>query len=846
MFALAIIVVVPALVLLVEMLADRAAPGWGSRLHNGVRVVLLSAIALQLLNELDLGATRYAGVDVPGWGLAFVAVIAALGLLELLRRSGGARMFLRFLAVAAPGALLISLASAPLTVPPKSPAVRAGRPGPIVMIVMDELPTTSLLKTPNRLDAERVPNFARLAREGTFYPNATTVADHTTAAVPAMLSGRRGPEDIARPDATNWPQNLFSLLDGQYRLDVREPITRLCPADACPAEGPSTPSAVGSLASEAPRLAFLTVAPNDLARRFPLLGGGDEQDPGDEVRDFLAKVRDEDGPTLDFLHVLTPHRPWGRLPSGRSYRPPGQDDVPESVRETLDLPRDRKLALDLWRAHLLQVGYADRLLGRVIEHLERSGMYDRTLLVVVADHGVSFRPGQPLRDVTPGNVANIASVPLFIKQPGGRARGTDPAPAQTIDVLPTILDVIEAQSPPGLEGRSLLSPLHRDGRVRVLSTRSAYVETTLPEMQAEHARWLHAQRRDVVGSEERVGKLRAAGQAARPRLDCGHGSGEPLSSCRLSRLAPTRHEGHRGPRRGCLLHGAPPRGRRTGRGFAARSRGPHARQPDGFLGPPRRPRRLRDFALAHPGVEQLDHAVHLSHPVHDRVHEAAGALILGGKLLGERHRELHVTEHHGVGQVVDLGRGVARGEQFDVLRARRGLGVERNCDLLDLAHEPLLAAAGHGDEGARRLGVHLEAVLLRTGDHPLGQLPRLRRGVLAHLSAGGLHGLGERCGRLAARDQHEHGVRRHRGQRGYERLQGRRLPGVDLLGEDVPRARGEREREHRRHHLIRRGGCRVEVLQRTRTVLGLGALAQAAAPLIDLGVVVAVDEVDGL
>jgi len=219
------------------------------------------------------------------------------------------------------------------------------------------------------------------------------------------------------------------------------------------------------------------------------------------VSDFLARVRDEDRPTLDFLHVLTPHRPWGRLPSGRAYQPPGQDDVPEAARETLDLPRDRKLALDLWRAHLLQVGYADRLLGRVIDHLKGIGMYDRALLVVAADHGVSFQPGQPLRDVTPGNVANIASVPLFIKQPGGRGRGTDPAPARTIDVLPTILDIIQAQRPPGLEGRSLVGPPRRDGPVRVLSTRSAYVETTLGEMAVEHARRLKVQNRDVIGSD---------------------------------------------------------------------------------------------------------------------------------------------------------------------------------------------------------------------------------------------------------------------------------------------------------------------------------------------------------
>ena len=498
---MAIIVLVPALILVAEMLADRAAPRWGARLHNGVRVVLLAAIALQLLNELDLGAARY-GVDAPGWGLILVALLAALGLLRLLRRSDGARMFLRFLSVAAPGALLIFLASAPLSEPPASPGVRAAQPVPIVMVVMDELPTTSLLSSPGRLDAARVPNFARLARDGTFYPNTTTVADQTTAAVPAILSGRRGPEDIERPDATNWPQNLFSLLDGQYRLGVTEPITRLCPRDACPDASPSTPSAVGSLAYETPRLALLGVAPNDPDRRSPLIGGGDEHDAGAEVREFIATVENLAHPTLDFLHVLTPHRPWGRLPSGRIYGPPGEDEVPDEVRATLDLPRDRRLALNLWRAHLLQVGYADRLLGRVIDRLESRGMYDRTLLVVMADHGVSFRPGQPLRDVTPGNIAAIASVPLFIKQPEGRDRGIDPAPATTIDVLPTILDVIGAPSPSGLEGRSLLGPTQEPGPVRVLSTHASYVETTLSEIQADHERLLDTQNRDVIGSAE--------------------------------------------------------------------------------------------------------------------------------------------------------------------------------------------------------------------------------------------------------------------------------------------------------------------------------------------------------
>ena len=67
--------------------------------------------------------------------------------------------------------------------------------------------------------------------------------------------------------------------------------------------------------------------------------------------------------------MLSPHRPWGRLPSGRPYAVADDDGIPASVRETLRLPADRRGA-ELWRAHLLQLGYTDRLLGRVIARLK--------------------------------------------------------------------------------------------------------------------------------------------------------------------------------------------------------------------------------------------------------------------------------------------------------------------------------------------------------------------------------------------------------------------------------------------------------------------------------------------
>ena len=114
LFALVIVFVAPVLVLLLEAAVERARPGWGRGLHNGARLVLLWAITLQLLNWLDLGATHLAGINAPGWSLIFVAAIVSVGILRLLWRSQGARMSVRFLAMAVPVALVMFLISAPL------------------------------------------------------------------------------------------------------------------------------------------------------------------------------------------------------------------------------------------------------------------------------------------------------------------------------------------------------------------------------------------------------------------------------------------------------------------------------------------------------------------------------------------------------------------------------------------------------------------------------------------------------------------------------------------------------------------------------------------------------------
>jgi hypothetical protein len=106
--------------------------------------------------------------------------------------------------------------------------------------------------------------------------------------------------------------------------------------------------------------------------------------------------------------------------------------------------------------YLLQLGYTDRALGIVLRRLRATGLYDRALVIVTADHGETFRLGSPRRTVTRANLADIAFVPLFVKVPGQQRGRIDDSFATTVDILPTIADVLRTRVPWRIEGESLL------------------------------------------------------------------------------------------------------------------------------------------------------------------------------------------------------------------------------------------------------------------------------------------------------------------------------------------------------------------------------------------------------
>ena len=141
-----------------------------------------------------------------------------------------------------------------------------------------------------------------------------------------------------------------------------------------------------------------------------------------------------DRPTFHFAHVLLPHRPWMLAPDGRRSRA-----IPTDKRSNEIVDRVR----DEYQAHLLQYAATDTLVGDLVSSLKRSSNWDRTLLIVTADHGITFEPGESKRktiDPTArGTLEDIYRVPLFVKFPGQLAPSTSDCPASGVDLLPTVI-----------------------------------------------------------------------------------------------------------------------------------------------------------------------------------------------------------------------------------------------------------------------------------------------------------------------------------------------------------------------------------------------------------------------
>jgi hypothetical protein len=352
-----------------------------------------------------------------------------------------------------------------------------GATPPVVMVLLDELPLVSLLNSQGQVDERVYPNFARLAGTSHWYRNATGVGSFTSYAVPSMLSGRWPTKKLV-PSYVDHPDNLFSFLAPDYRIRAFETITQLCDPTLCDNTDPASGGDGGlrGLFGQTWQVAKTLAKPYDddgpASDQFAEKSAGTVSTPNKSTKTitapkwqtlkanqperfqrFLAGLRPRDKPTLNFLHLLLPHHPWRYLPSGATHPDKllgGRKGGWAKQAWPLDVNR---------QAQLLQLAYTDHLLGEVIDRLQKQGIWDDSMVVVTADHGEGFIPGDAGRQLTkePESQAQVAWVPMFLKEPGQTKGTTSDANWEQVDLLPTMADALDRKLPFKVDGITQLS-----------------------------------------------------------------------------------------------------------------------------------------------------------------------------------------------------------------------------------------------------------------------------------------------------------------------------------------------------------------------------------------------------
>jgi choline-sulfatase len=183
------------------------------------------------------------------------------------------------------------------------------------------------------------------------------------------------------------------------------------------------------------------------------------------------------GPFLLWVHLYDAHDPYeAPAPFGRRFAAAAYDG---------------------------EIAYVDAQVGRLVDGLRARGLYDDTVLAVLADHGEALGEhgetthGVFLYDAT-------IQVPLLLKLPGGRLAGRRAkVRAGLVDLAPTVLQAAGAPVPAAMQGESLLpwieapSPPERPAYAETDYPRRAFGWSPLASWRSDRFLFVQAPRREL-------------------------------------------------------------------------------------------------------------------------------------------------------------------------------------------------------------------------------------------------------------------------------------------------------------------------------------------------------------
>lgn len=218
---------------------------------------------------------------------------------------------------------------------------------------------------------------------------------------------------------------------------------------------------------------------------------------GMRTRERITELAAGPRPFFIFCSFWKPHAPFDvPAPFDSMYN---QADIPLPGRETLETIRQlpvpaqklilrgnntdyatdrRQLEWD-YRSYYGNVSHIDREIGLILDTLRAAGVSDNTIVIFSSDHG-----DQLLEHGLFGKNVFFESsihVPFMIASPGRITPGRYDSLAESVDVVPTLFELIGRREPQGCQGRSLMPLI--DGSGRPSPARDAiFCENVIPEV----------------------------------------------------------------------------------------------------------------------------------------------------------------------------------------------------------------------------------------------------------------------------------------------------------------------------------------------------------------------------
>jgi N-sulfoglucosamine sulfohydrolase len=294
-----------------------------------------------------------------------------------------------------------------------------------MLIIADDVSFNDVGCYGNRI--VKTPNIDRLAREGAAFTNAFLTASSCSPSRCSIITGRyphcTGAAELHTPlppDQIPFPlllreKNYYTAQAGKWHM------------------GPSAHRAFD---------------------RYTDNNGYDNGDGGENNWVKFLKERPKDKPFFFWLASFDAHRPWG-ADTFKITHDPSKILIPPYLADTPETRRDMA-------SYYNEIGRFDYYIGKVREELEKQGVLDNTLIIVIGDNGRPF-PRCKTRVYDSG-----MQTPFVVFWPKGmKQKGTHPGGlVSSVDIAPTILELAGIDIPSYFQGESF-APILKDSSAEI-------------------------------------------------------------------------------------------------------------------------------------------------------------------------------------------------------------------------------------------------------------------------------------------------------------------------------------------------------------------------------------------